>query len=460
MRIALFTEVFLPKTDGVVNTLCRLLEHLERRGHQAILFALAGGPTRYAGTPIIGLPAVPFPFYPELRLVPPTVDVRDALVAFDPDLIHIFNPVSLGLVGLRHAHETGIPVAASYQTDLPGFIARWGLGVVSEPMWEFLRWVHDQADLNFCPSYFTLQELERRGFRNLRVWGRGVDVERFHPRHFNTEWRVRLSGGQPDAPVILTVSRLSPEKRVSMLRPLADALPQARLAIVGDGPIRQMLEYQFAGTPTVFTGYLHGADLAAAYASADIFVLTSANETFGNVVLEAMASGLPVVVPSSGGQLDYVHHEVNGLIYDHEDPEALIAQVARLIGDPLLARRLGASGRAWAETRRWEHVLDGLIADWETIVHPPRLTLLVGKADVAPSLIPAARGDRPLPPGRFEAVGEGRPGACGPGRATSVGAFSAGRWPGVEWSAKADQGPAAQEGRLQLAHSARAAGPV
>jgi len=92
-----------------------------------------------------------------------------------------------------------------------------------------------------------------------------------------------------------------------------------------------------------------------------------------------------------------VHHEVNGLIY-HEDPEALIAQVARLIGDPLLARRLGASGRAWAETRRWEHVLDGLIADWETIVHPPRLTLLVGKADVAPSLIPAARGDRPLPP--------------------------------------------------------------
>jgi len=397
MRVALFTEVFLPKTDGVVNTLCRLLEHLAWRGHRAILFAPAGGPTRYAETPVIGLPAIPFPVYPELRLVPPVVDVRDHLVAFDPDLIHVFNPVSLGLVGLRHAHELGIPVAASYQTDLPGFIARWGLGAFSEPMWEFLRRVHDQADLNFCPSHFTLRELERRGFRNLRVWGRGVDVERFHPRHADPQWRARLSGGRPDAPVILTVSRLSPEKRVSMLRPLADALPQARLAIVGDGPIRQMLEYQFAGTPTVFTGYLHGADLAAAYASADIFVLTSANETFGNVVLEAMASGLPVVVPSSGGQLDYVHHEVNGLIY-HEDPEALIAQVARLIGDPLLARRLGASGRAWAETRRWEHVLDGLIADWETIVHPPRLTLLVGKARVDPSLIPAAQGGRALFP--------------------------------------------------------------
>ena len=170
MRVALFTEVFLPKTDGVVNTLCRLLEHLARRGHQAILFAPAGSPTRYAGTPVIGLPAIPFPVYPELRLVPPVVDVRDHLVAFDPDLIHVFNPVSLGLAGLRHAQEMGIPAAASYQTDLPGFIARWGLGALSEPIWEFLRWVHDQADLNFCPSHFTRQELERRGFRNLRVW--------------------------------------------------------------------------------------------------------------------------------------------------------------------------------------------------------------------------------------------------------------------------------------------------
>ncbi len=387
MRIALFTEVFLPKIDGVVNTLCRLLEHLAQREHTAILFAPSGGPDWYAGTPVIGLPALPLPFYPELRLVPPTVDVRDHLVAFEPDLIHVFNPVSLGVAGLRHAHEMGIPVAASYQTDLPGFIARWGLGAVSEWMWEFLRWVHDQADLNFCPSHFTLQELERRGFRNLRVWGRGVDTERFHPRHADPKWRARLSGGQPDAPVILTVGRLAPEKRVSMLRPLADALPQARLAIVGDGPARRMLEHQFAGTPTVFTGYLRGADLAAAYASADIFVLTSANETFGNVVLEAMASGLPVVVPDSGGQLDYLQHEVNGLIYDAEDSEALIAQVARLVDDPLLARRLGAIGRACAEARRWEHVLDGLIADWETIVHPPRFTLLVWGTGAEPSLV-------------------------------------------------------------------------
>ncbi len=375
MRIALFTETFLPKTDGVVNTLCRVLEHLARRGHTVLLFAPAGGPTHYAGTPVVGLPAVPFPLYPELKLVPPTVDVSERLAAFAPDLIHVFNPVSLGVAGLRHAREMGIPVAASYQTDLPGFAERWGLGFVSDLLWAYLRWVHDQADLNFCPSQFTLNQLASHGFRNLRIWGRGVDARQFHPRHADTTWRARLSGGQPEAPLIITVGRLAPEKRMGLLRPLADALPHARLAIVGDGPARWLLESQFAGTPTVFTGYLRGADLAAAYASADIFVLTGANETFGNVVLEAMASGLPVVVPSAGGQLDHVRHEINGLIYDAEDNDALIAQVTRLVTDLPGARRLGAAGRAYAETQHWEHILDRLIADWRSIVRRPQIAL-------------------------------------------------------------------------------------
>ncbi|MCX7682324.1 MAG: glycosyltransferase family 1 protein [Anaerolineae bacterium] len=390
MRIALFTEVFLPKTDGVVHTLCHLLEHLARRSHRALLFAPAGGPADYAGTPIVGLPALPLPFYPELRLVPPLVNVRKALKAFRPDLIHVFNPVSLGLVGLYVGREMGIPVAASYQTDLPGFIRRWGIGFASEPMWGFLRWVHDQADLNFCPSWFTLQELARRGFRNLRVWGRGVDAERFHPRHADPSWRARLSGGHPELPLVITVGRLSPEKRVGMLRALVDALPSVRLAIIGDGPGRWILEQQFAGTPTVFTGYLRGADLAAAYASADIFVLTSANETFGNVVLEAMASGLPVVVPHTGGQTDYVQDGVTGLIYQAEDVASLIAQVARLIEKPALARSLGAAGRACAEKQRWEDVFDRLLADWTTLIPPVRPSEQPGRAisiprGVAPS---------------------------------------------------------------------------
>jgi len=373
MRIALFTEAFLPKTDGVVHTLCHLLDYLARHGHSSILFAPSGGPLRYAQTPVIGLTAVPFPLYPELKLVPPTVDVSRHLCAFGPDLIHVFSPVSLGVAGLRHARQLGIPVAASYQTDLPGFAARWGLGFFSEPLWSYLRWVHDQADLNFCPSRFTLQELRQRGFRNLRVWARGVDTNHFHPRHASAEWRARLTEGHPEAPLIVTVSRLAPEKRLTMLRPVIEALPGARLAIIGDGPTRWLLESQFAGTPTFFTGYLKGADLAAAYASADIFVLTGANETFGNVVLEAMASGLPVVAPDTGGQVDHVQHEVNGLIYAAEDNHALVAAVARLVADPPLARRLGAAGRVYAEGQRWDPILDDLIRGWQEIIPPAKL---------------------------------------------------------------------------------------
>ncbi len=375
MRIALFTETFLPKTDGIVNALCQLLDHLARRGHSSVLFAPSGGPAHYAQTPVIGLTAVPFPIYPELRLVPPTVDVRDRLRAFSPDLIHVFNPVSLGVVGLRHARELVIPVAASYQTDLPGFAARWGLGLFSDLLWGYLRWVHDQADLNFCPSRFTLRELAQRGFRNLRVWGRGADTDRFAPGRASVAWRSRLTDGHPDAPLIVAVSRLAPEKRLAMLRPVIDALPRARLAIIGDGPTRWLLESQFAGTPTVFTGYLHGADLAAAYASADIFVLTGANETFGNVVLEAMASGLPVVAPDTGGQVDHVQHEVNGLIYPAEDSDALVAAVARLAADLPWARQLGAAGRVYAEGQRWDRILDGLIQDWQAIIPRSQLAL-------------------------------------------------------------------------------------
>lgn len=370
MRIVLFTETFLPKVDGVVNTLCHLLEHLAVRRHTCLVFAPAGGPKQYAGTPIIGLPAYPFLLYPELRLVPPYVDLTQHLNAFQPDLVHLLNPVSLGLAGLQQARRLGAPIVASYHTDIPGFAEQWGLGFLREALWAGLRWVHNQADLNLCPSQATLAELEAHGFRRLKIWSRGVDTDRFHPRYRTPMWRARLSGGHPDAPLLLLVSRLSPEKRVEWLRPVLEAIPGARLAVVGDGPARSWLEEYFAGTPTVFTGYLYGQDLARTYASADLFVFPAANETFGNVVLEAMASGLPVVAARGGGPLDSVIEGVTGLLFDPDDPQALVDAVRRLVGDRNYARQLGADGRAQAERRSWSTILDGLLADYATLNRP------------------------------------------------------------------------------------------
>lgn len=368
MRIAFFTETFLPKIDGIVNTLCHLLDHLAVRGHTGLLFAPQGGPFRYAQTPVIGLTGIPFPLYPELKLVPPHIDVSRRLAAFQPDLIHVLNPFSLGLVGLNQARALQVPLVASYHTDIPGFAVRWGLGLFRDPLWAYLRWLHNQADLNLCPSRATQLELETQGIQRTKIWSRGIDTRRFNPAQRNQAWRLRLSGGQPDAPLLLYVGRLSPEKRVHWLRPVLAALPQVRLAVVGDGPARSDLERLFADTPTVFTGYLQGEALAQAYAAADMFVFPAANETLGNVVLEAMASGLPVVTARAGGVLDHVREHETGLMFEPESQDSLIVAVSQLVADEAYARQLGASGRARVQHRSWAAVLDGLLADYETLI--------------------------------------------------------------------------------------------
>lgn len=382
MRTAFFTETFLPKIDGIVNTLCYLLDYLATRGHASLLFAPDGGPDQYAKTPVIGLPAIPFLLYPELKLVPPYVNVSDRLAAFRPDLIHIINPFSLGLVGFYHARDLDIPVIASYHTDIPGFAVRWGFGgVVRDLLWAYLRWLHNQADLNLCPSRATQLELDAHGFERLKIWGRGVDTQRFNPRHRSQIWRLRLSRGQAEAPLLLYVGRLSPEKRVDWLRPVLTALPQVNLAIVGDGPARRDLEALFADTQTHFTGYLYGHDLACAYAAADIFVFPAANETLGNVVLEAMASGVPVVAPRSGGVLEHVIDSRTGLLFEPEEPQALIEAVSKLIADQWLAQRLGLTSRKQAEGKGWGQILDNLLIEYAALIDQRTSSrVFIGKA--------------------------------------------------------------------------------
>jgi len=364
MRIALFTETFLPKIDGVVNTLCYLLGHLEKRGHQTLLFAPEGSEASYGSTPVVTLKGFRFPLYPEIRLVPPWAQVGEALHHFQPDLVHLLNPLALGVAGLRQARRLGLPTVASYHTDLPGYAQLYGFKSLDRVAWSYLRWVHSQAHLNLCPSYATLHQLQARNFPGLKIWSRGVDTERFRPGHYNEVTRSRLSGGHPRQPLLLCVSRLATEKRLDWLLPLMRALPGVRLALVGDGPEKAALQRRFAGLPVVFTGYLHGEELARAYASADVFVFPSASETFGNVVLEAQASGLPVVAANAGGPAELVQDGWNGFLFAPQDQETMIADVRRLAGDRRLAHRLGRAARVQAETRSWTAVLDGLLRDY------------------------------------------------------------------------------------------------
>lgn len=368
MRIAIFAETFLPKLDGVVNTLCYLLEYLEKNGHEALMFAPEGGPERYAGTKVVGLKAFPFPWYPELRLVPPLISVRDELADFQPDVLHLINPASLGIMGLWYGKSMHVPVVASYQTDIPGYAVRWGMPYMKEPLWAYFRWLHNQADLNLAPSMFTQTELMDQGFERVHVWSRGIDTQRFSPQHHTQEMRDILSGGEPEKKLLLYVGRLAIEKRVEMLLPVLQTFPDIRLAIVGGGPEEENLKELFRDMPVVFAGYLKGEELSQAYASADLFVFTGANETFGNVVLEAMASGLAVIVPRAGGVTDFVHDGQNGLLFDTESTQSLVDAVRRLIDCPEVAHELVTNALDYAYNRDWDSVFDGLIEEYANLI--------------------------------------------------------------------------------------------
>ncbi len=328
MKIAIVTESFLPKVDGIVTMLANTVECLRRNGDEVMVFAPSGGPSELHGAEVVALPSAPCPVYPELRLALPRTSMRQELEQFQPDVLHAFEPVLLGVGGIYYSAELRIPLVISYHTNLPAYLRYYKLGFLEKFTWKLMRVRHGRANLNLCTSTAMMVDLERHGIDHLGLWERAVDARRFHPGAGSAEMRRRLSGGDPDSPLFLYVGRLCAEKDIVRLKGLFSAVPGMRLAIVGDGPLRSELERRFEGTATVFTGYLQGADLASAYASADMFVLPSRTETLGLVLLEAMASGCPVVACRAGGVPDAVEDGVTGFLFDPDREESLAATVA------------------------------------------------------------------------------------------------------------------------------------
>lgn len=376
MRVALITETFLPDVNGIVTTLCRLLEHLQEEGHDTLVFAPQDTPSSYAGARIIPLRGIPFPLYPDLRFTPPQPGIIPILRQFRPDLLHLAGLVALGPTARYAALHLRLPAVAAYHTDLPAYSAHYGLGVLRQAAYSYLRWIHNACSVTLCPSTATLSDLRRRGFRRLRIWGRGVDTVRFHPDHRSLAWRSAVGAAANDQ-VLLYVGRLATEKRLDLLADALCGVENLRLVLVGDGPARTQLERRFAGMPVTFTGFLNGQDLAVAYASSDLFVFPSDTETFGQVVQEAMASGLPVVAARAGGMLDLIHHEVSGVFFEPNSALALRCAALRLMADPVMRLNFGREGRAIAERRSWPCVLGELMGHYHRVLRwRPRLLSL------------------------------------------------------------------------------------
>lgn len=353
MRIALFTETFLPKVDGIVTRLRHTVDHLQRMGHQVLVVAPEGGITEHKGAQVYGVSGFPLPLYPELKLALPRPAIGEALERFRPDVVHVVNPAVLGLAGLYYAKTLNLPLIASYHTHLPEYLQHYGLGMLEGLLWELLKAGHNQAQINLCTSTAMMDALSSHGIERVALWQRGVDTEMFQPHLASREMRSRLSQGHPEAPLLLYVGRLSAEKEIEQIKPVLDSIPNARLALVGDGPNRQNLEKHFAGTPTHFVGYLQGLELGAAFASADAFVFPSRTETLGLVLLEAMAAGCPVVAARSGGIPDIVEDGVNGFLFDPTMDNGAIAATQRLLANPEERESLRRNARREAERWGW-----------------------------------------------------------------------------------------------------------
>ncbi|GAA5800280.1 hypothetical protein EDC94DRAFT_607226 [Helicostylum pulchrum] len=323
MRIAIITENFLPKVDGVTRTLARLLEHLQLTSHQVLLLGPETRLKRYAGAQLIGTFGVPFFAYPELKLNFWRPQFTQELVEFQPDVIHLVDPVFLGAVGLAviRYYLPRTAIVSSYHTNLAVYCDHFGYGFLTSLMWRWNLFCHSFSHTIACPSPSTLSILHEHGFQNINVWPRGVDISLFSSAQRSDNLRSRWADlSDSNKSIILYVGRVSYEKNIKLVIEAYRAMDHTHchLVIVGHGPAFDEIQSLCSSKciPVTFTGYLQGEDLSQAYASADIFAFPSTTETFGQVVLEAMASGLPVVGVEAEGVKDLVCHQRTGLLLD------------------------------------------------------------------------------------------------------------------------------------------------
>lgn len=351
LRVLVVSESFLPQVNGVTNSVRRVLEHLAAEGHEAELVAPTG-PATYAGFPVTTCRGAHLPFYRDFRIGLETQRrLRSAMERFRPDVVHIASPATLGYQAARAAADLGIPTVAIYQTDLVGFADRYGIAGGTRAMSYLTRRIHTSVDRTLAPSTASLRQLEDMEVPGLGRWPRGVDLTQFDPACRDDELRRRLA---PDGELLVGyVGRLAPEKELELLTHV-DRLPGVRVVIVGGGPEEERLRTLLPDA--AFLGVLHGADLAAAYASLDVFVHTGRHETYCQAAQEALASGVPVVAPRAGGPIDVVDDGTAGYLYEPGDGAAMATYVRMLQENASLRRRASLAARRSVEGRSWAAV--------------------------------------------------------------------------------------------------------
>lgn len=373
LRLALFTDTYAPQVNGVARTLERLVRAVEERGGTARVFTIddpdvAAAITAPAPrTSVLRYPSVPFWAYEQLRMAWPSAGrVRRDLADFAPTLVHAATEFGVGLAGRSAARSLGVPFVSSYHTSFTAYAKYYRLGALARPGWAFLRWFHNGGLRTYCPTQSIVDEVNAQGFANTTVWSRGVDVSRFSPTYRSAAVRDAM-GATDDTLVIAYVGRLAAEKGLdvgleAVRRAVAARPGRVRFAAVGDGPYASEVR-RLAPPDSWLPGALGGDALSAAYASADVFLFPSVTDTFGNVLLEAMASGVPVVGVDVGPTREQLLPD-RGWVVAPGDPQPMANALIALVDDRDRLARARTAALAFAAYKTWDVVWDALIADY------------------------------------------------------------------------------------------------
>ena len=356
LRVAIVTESFLPQVNGVTNSVVRVLETLKQQEHEAIVIAPTSVSEKHLGFNVFKAASVPVLQFP---VAIPDWNLAKTLDEFRPDVVHVAAPFLLGAMAIKWAQKNNVPAVAIYQTDVAGYLDRYNLSFAKSAMEKILVSIHQGASLNLAPTKLTAQYLTDLGLDGVRVWGRGVDLDMFSPdNRASQESKSFRNMHAPDGELLIGfVGRLAAEKQVHRMAELFD-YPGVRFVIIGDGPERSKLGGQFIGQPVTFTGALTGMELANAYAALDVFVHFGTEETFGQTIQEAQASGVPVIAPNSGGPSQLIQHRVNGLLVDPKLKLGYLKALSELLEEKLLRdciidAALGSvAGRSWASNNQ------------------------------------------------------------------------------------------------------------
>ncbi len=382
MNLAIVTETFPPEINGVAMTFGVIARELGRRGHKVTVYRPRRvdlpGDQAHPEFREIPLPGAPIPGYPLLRLGFPAWRRLKRLWRKDrPDLVHIVTEGPLGTSAISVAHALGIPVTSSFHTNFHTYTGHYGFGLFRRFALGWLRHVHNRTLRTFAPTAELCTQLAAEGFRDLAVLSRGIDLGTFSPDRRSPELRARWQA-EPDQPVVLHVGRMAAEKNYTLLFRVYDAMaaanPRLRFVLAGEGPLKARLRQ--AHPQCIFDGFFSREKIGRHYASADIYIHASLTETFGNVLTEAMASGLAVAGFNYAAARQFIQHGQNGLSVPCDQPEALIAEAVRLATDANLRNRLRQAAPVSLAHQSWENVIAHFETDLAHVVENfPRSTV-------------------------------------------------------------------------------------